>query len=108
MGQTEEGAKCPVTRRSRLLVVRCARSPQCSVLSHRRYSFYTPTFNRVTLLRSTMHSHDLVSSDTVHSCEVVVVGLLGSGIRSLVSIGSADNVRVSVILFVDFENNRGL
>ena len=32
MGRTDDGAKRPVTRRSRLLVVRCAR---CGVLSHR-------------------------------------------------------------------------
>jgi len=32
MGRTDEGAKRPVTRRSRLLVVRCTR---CGVSSHR-------------------------------------------------------------------------
>jgi len=32
MGRTDEGAKSPVTRRSRLLVMQCA---QCGVSSHR-------------------------------------------------------------------------
>jgi len=34
-GRTDEGAKCPVTRRSRLLVVWWARCALCGVSSHR-------------------------------------------------------------------------
>jgi len=34
MRRTDEGAKRPVTRRSRLLVVRCARCARCGVSSH--------------------------------------------------------------------------
>jgi len=35
MGRTGEGAKRPVTHRSHLLVVRCARCTRCGVSSHR-------------------------------------------------------------------------
>ena len=36
MGRTYQGAKRPVTRRSRLLVVRCTQCVRCGVLSHRK------------------------------------------------------------------------
>jgi len=62
MGQTDEGSKRPVTRRSRLLVVRCARCSRCGVSSHRKNCLFVCIF--------TSHVTHTIHTDTatfIHS-----------------------------------------
>jgi len=62
MGRTDEGAKRPVTRRSRLLVVRCTQCARCGVSSHCQH-FRT---NFKTAIQQTLRNVSVVYQQCLH------------------------------------------